>query len=85
MHPIIVQHLPADRERIGLREVQMAGRLGLTLTEYRALEAGDLRDLVRPVPSHHRPLWVASMNVEDIPPTPRRVWAANESDRQSDS
>jgi len=27
---------------MGLREVQMAGRLGLTLAEYRALEAGEL-------------------------------------------
>ncbi len=27
---------------MGLRPVQMAGRLGLTLTEYRALEAGEL-------------------------------------------
>ena len=26
---------------MGLREVQMAGRLGLTLAEYRALEAGE--------------------------------------------
>jgi transcriptional regulator with XRE-family HTH domain len=42
MLPIIVQHLPRDRERMGLREVQMAGRLGLTLAQYRALEAGDL-------------------------------------------
>jgi hypothetical protein len=42
MLPIIVQHLPRDRERMGLREVQMAGRLGLTVGEYRALEAGEL-------------------------------------------
>lgn len=42
MLPILVQHLPRDRERMGLREVQMAGRLGLTLAEYRALEAGEL-------------------------------------------
>ena len=42
MLPILVQHLPRDRERIGLRPVQMAGRQGLTLTEYRALEVGEL-------------------------------------------
>jgi predicted transcriptional regulator len=42
MLPILVQHLPRDRERMGLREVQMAGRLGLTLREYRALEAGEM-------------------------------------------
>ena len=42
MPPPLIAHLPADRERMGLREVQMAGRLGLTLTEYRALEAGEL-------------------------------------------
>ena len=42
MLPIIVQHLPRDRERLGMRRVQMAGRLGLTLTDYRALEAGEL-------------------------------------------
>jgi hypothetical protein len=42
MLPIIVQYLPRDRERMGLREVEMAGRLGLTLAEYRALEAGEL-------------------------------------------
>ena len=42
MLPIIVQHLPRDRERLGLREVQMAGRLELTFRQYRALEAGEL-------------------------------------------
>ena len=42
MLPILVQHLPRDRERMGLREVQMAGRLGLTLAEYRALEGGEM-------------------------------------------
>jgi hypothetical protein len=42
MLPIIVQHLPRDRERMRLREVQMAGRLGLTLNEYRSLEVGEL-------------------------------------------
>ena len=42
MLPPLIEHLPRDRERLGLREVQMAGRLGLTLTEYRALEAGEL-------------------------------------------
>ncbi len=34
MLPIIVQHLPRGRERMGLRPVQMAGRLSLTLTEH---------------------------------------------------
>lgn len=43
MLPILVQHLPRDRERMGLREVQMAGRLGLTLRQYRSLEAGELQ------------------------------------------
>lgn len=42
MLPILVQHLPRDRERMGLREVQMAGWLGLTLAENRALEAGEM-------------------------------------------
>jgi len=42
MLPIIVQHLPRDREWMGLREVEMAGRLHLTLREYRCLEAGEL-------------------------------------------
>jgi hypothetical protein len=42
MLPIIVQHPPRDRERMRLREVQMAGRLSLTLAEYRELEAGEL-------------------------------------------
>ena len=42
MLPPLVEHLPRDRERLGLREVQMAGRLELTLREYRALEAGEL-------------------------------------------
>ena len=40
--PVLHQHLPRDRERMGLRPVQMAGRLGLTLTDYRAFEAGAL-------------------------------------------
>ena len=38
MLPILVQHLPRDRDRMGLRPVQMAGHLGLTLQEHRALE-----------------------------------------------
>ena len=42
MLPPLVAHLPDDRRRLGLRLVQMAGLLGLTLTEYRALEAGEL-------------------------------------------
>ena len=42
MPPILVQHLPRDRERMGLREIEMAGRLELTLRQYRALEAGEL-------------------------------------------
>ena len=42
MLPILVQHLPRDRDRMGLRQVQMAGRLRLTMTEYQALEAGEL-------------------------------------------
>ena len=48
MLPILVQHLPRDRERMGLRPVQMAGRLGLTVTEYRALEAGELHIDTKP-------------------------------------
>jgi hypothetical protein len=32
MLPIIIQHLPRDRERMGLREVEMAGRLARILT-----------------------------------------------------
>ena len=42
MLPIIVQHLQSDRERLGLRPLQMAGRLQLTLAEYGALEADEL-------------------------------------------
>ncbi len=42
MLPIIVQHLPRDRAQMGLREVEMAGRLHLTLREYRLPEAGEL-------------------------------------------
>ena len=42
MLPIPVQHLPRDRDRMGLRPMQMAGRLELTLAEYRSLEAGEL-------------------------------------------
>jgi hypothetical protein len=40
--PMLIQRLPADRKRLGLREVQIARMLGLTLTEYRSLEVGDL-------------------------------------------
>lgn len=42
MLPIILQHLPRDRERMGLRQVQMAGHLHLTFRQYQALEAGEL-------------------------------------------
>jgi hypothetical protein len=42
MLPPLVEHLARDRERFCLREVQMAGQLGLTLADYRALEAGEL-------------------------------------------
>jgi hypothetical protein len=48
MLPIMVQHLPRDRERMGLREVEMAGRLHLTLADYRALDSGELH-IVRPI------------------------------------
>lgn len=34
---------PADRERLGLSVGQMAWRLGLTIQEYRELEADELR------------------------------------------
>jgi hypothetical protein len=40
--PILIRQLPADRTRLGLREIEMAGRLHLTLRQYRALEAGEL-------------------------------------------
>jgi hypothetical protein len=40
--PILIRELPADRKRLGLRKVQMAGRLHLTLREYRSLEAGEM-------------------------------------------
>jgi hypothetical protein len=68
MLPILVQHLPMDRDRMGLRPVQMAGRLGLTLAEYRALEAGELdisNDLEPPllVPRSHL---AASTDNEDL-------------------
>ncbi len=39
---MLIRSLAADRKRLGLREVQMAGRLGLTMRQYRALEAGEL-------------------------------------------
>ena len=42
MLPALIEHLPADRQRRGLREVQMAGLLKLTHRQYRALEAGEL-------------------------------------------
>jgi len=42
MLPPLIAHLPADRERLGLRPVQMAGRLGLTLRQYEALEVDEL-------------------------------------------
>jgi hypothetical protein len=38
----LIAQLPDDRERLRLRPVQMAGRLGLTLRAYRTLEAGEL-------------------------------------------
>ncbi len=39
---MLIRQLPADRKRLGLREVQMAGRLGLTMRECGDLEAGEL-------------------------------------------
>ena len=39
---ILVQHLPRDRERLGVSEGHMAWLLGLTRREYRELEAGRL-------------------------------------------
>jgi hypothetical protein len=38
--PALIAHLPADRKRLGLSPVQMAGHLGLTYRQYLALEAG---------------------------------------------
>ena len=68
MLPILVQHPPRDRDRMGLRPGQMAGRLGLTLAEYRSLEAGELdisNDLDPPllVPRSHL---AASTDNEDL-------------------
>ena len=42
MLPALAQRLPKDRERLGLREVQMAGMLHLTFRQYQELEAGQL-------------------------------------------
>jgi hypothetical protein len=42
MLPAMIAHLPADRERLGLRPGQMAGHLHLTYRQYLALEPGDL-------------------------------------------
>jgi hypothetical protein len=42
MLPAVIAHLPADRQRLGLSPVQMAGRLGLTLRQYEALEASEM-------------------------------------------
>jgi hypothetical protein len=40
--PALIAHLPADRQRLGLSPVQMAGRLGLTLWQYEALETDEM-------------------------------------------
>ncbi len=42
MLPTLVQPFHEIGSGWGLRPVLMAGRLGVTLTEYRALEAGEL-------------------------------------------
>ena len=42
MLPRLIRSLLAYRKRLGLRVVKMAGHLGLTLREYRALEVGEL-------------------------------------------
>ena len=43
MLPALIARLPADRRRLGLRPVQMAGHLHLTYRQYLALEAGELK------------------------------------------
>lgn len=69
MLPPLIAHLPADRERMGLRPVQMAGRLGLT---HRVPGARSRRaeHLIRPVPADYGALWVAS--VDDLSPELRK-------------
>jgi plasmid maintenance system antidote protein VapI len=42
MLPILVQHLPRDRQRMGLSEGHMAWLLGITRRDYRELLAGRL-------------------------------------------
>jgi hypothetical protein len=42
MLPAVIAHLPADRKRLGLSPVKMAGHLGLTYRQYEALEAGEI-------------------------------------------
>ena len=42
MFPTLVQHLPRDRERLGVSEGHMAWLLGISRPEYRELEAGRL-------------------------------------------
>ena len=67
---------------MGLRPVQMAGRLGLTLSEYRALEAGELHidyDLYL----RDRPMRVAAVAAasEGLPPAASRQGAPSAFDR----
>ena len=40
MLPILVQHLPRDRERLGVSEGHMAWLRGISRRKYRGLEAG---------------------------------------------
>ena len=42
MLPILVQHLPRDRERLDVSEGHMAWLLGISRPDYKELEAGRL-------------------------------------------
>ena len=42
MLPILLQHLPRDRERLGVSAGHMAWLLGISRPQYRELEAGRL-------------------------------------------
>jgi predicted transcriptional regulator len=40
MLPPLIEHLPDDRRRLGITQVQMARTLGLSLADYKKLESG---------------------------------------------
>ena len=69
MLPILMQHVPRDRERMGLREVEMAGRLARSALGAALPRHGRTGAAEQMPPESHavRPAWPVPCTLHDVP------------------